>query len=205
VIARRLVSVAALGLVLAGAAWAEDGGEHLYLNYRKMLPGWTVAPTQRGAEIELTEITPPGQSPQSWTDEVAVNILYGAPTQSPQQLLSDRIALVQRECEDSAVGPISPLVENGYETAMRAVACTKVKKLGEGEVTLYKAWKGRDAMYLVARSWRGPPFEKGHVPVAPEVTLQWLAVIQSIVLCDTRDAKRPCPNPAAQAAPAPAK
>lgn len=204
-IARRFVSAALLGLVFAGAARAQDGSEHLYLNYRKLLPGWTVAPTQRGADVELTEIVPPGQSPQNWTDEVAVNILYGAPAQSPQQLLSDRIASVQRECEETSVGPISPTVENGYETAMRAVACTKVKRLGLGEVTLYKAWKGREAMYLVARSWRGPAFEKGHVPVAPETTLQWLAMIQSVVLCDMRDPKRPCPDPAAQAAPAPAK
>jgi hypothetical protein len=94
-------------------------------------------------------------------------------------------------------------MENGYETALRAVACTKVKKWNQGEVSLYKAWKGRDAMYLVARSWRGEPFAKGHVPVTPEITLRWLALVQSIVLCDTQDPKRPCPvaNPGASTAP----
>lgn len=202
-IARRSALVVLLGLAFAGAAVAEESSEHLYVNYRKMLPGWTVAPTQRGPGVELTEIVAPGQSPQNWTDEVAVNIIYGAPKQSPQQLLADRIASVERECEDAAVGPVSPSVENGYETAMRATACTKVKRLGQGEVTLYKAWKGREAMYLVARSWRGPPFEKGHVPVPPETTLQWLAVIQSIVLCDSRDPKRPCPISAAPSATTP--
>ncbi len=164
-------------------------------------------PTQKGRNVELTEIVPPGQNQQNWTDQVAVNILYGPSQQSPQDLLAQRVQLIQRECEDTALGPVSPLVENGYETALRAVACTKAKKWGQGEVSLYKAWRGRDAMYLVARSWRGAPFDKTHVPVPPETTLQWLAFVQSIVLCDTRDPKRPCPviNAISTPAPAPAK
>ncbi len=110
-----------------------------------------------------------------------------------QALLAERIAEMGNACDEIALGPVNPSMENGYETAMRAVACTKVKKLDKGEVSLYKAWKGKDRMYLVARAWRGPPFDKQHVPVQPEVTLQWLAFVQSIVLCDTRDPSKPCP------------
>lgn len=44
-IAWHLASAVLLGLMVSGVAWAEDSGEHLYLNYRKLLPGWTVAPT----------------------------------------------------------------------------------------------------------------------------------------------------------------
>jgi hypothetical protein len=204
--ARLVAAVLLGGLVVAPAAGAQQLGEHLYINFKTMLPGWTLLPTQRGRQVELTEIVPPGQNQQNWTDQVAVNIIYGTPNQSPQDLLAQRVQLIQHECEDSQAGPVAPAVENGYETALRAVACTKAKRWGQGEISLFKAWRGRDASYLVARSWRGPPFAKNDRPVPPETTLQWLAFMQGIVLCDSRDPRRPCPvataNPAAVPAPA---
>lgn len=192
----------AVAIVLAGVAQAGSTTERLYINYTGMLPGWTVIPTQRGGNIELTEIVPPGQNRQNWTDQVAVNIVYGAPQQPPAELLAERFKAIEGECDQASFGPVSPSMDNGYETALRAVACTKVKKWNQGEVSLYKAFKGKEGMYLVARSWRGPPFEKGKVPVQPETTLKWLAFIQSVVLCDTADTKRPCPVAASGPAPA---
>jgi hypothetical protein len=200
---RRFAAAALLGaLLVAPAARAQQQGEHLYINFKTMLPGWTLIPTQRGQGVELTEIVPPGQNQQNWTDQVAVNILYGTPKMTPVDLLAQRVQLIQRECEDSQVGAVVPGVDNGYETAVRAVACTKTKRWGQGEVSLFKAWRGRDAMYMVARSWRGAPFAKNARPVPPETTVQWLAFIQAVVLCDSRDPKRPCPVPAAAPAPA---
>jgi len=193
---RRRATIVGCALALfAGGALAQGAGEHLYVNLKCKLPGWTALPTLHSSSLELTAIVPPGQNGQNWTDQVAVETFYGPPQRSAQELMAERVEQIDRECEDTAVGPVSPVVENGYDTAMRAVACTKAKKLGQGEVTLYKAWKGRDAMYLVARSWRGHPFDKAHVPVPPETTLQWLAFVQSIVLCDSRDPQHPCPDP----------
>lgn len=185
--------LAVAGALAAGAAVAQQTTERLYINYSGMLPGWTVVPTQRGGNVELTEIVPPGQDRQNWTDQVAVNIIYGVPQESPAELLAERFRAIQAECDSTTLGPVAPSMENGYATALRAIACTKVKKWDQGEVSLYKAFRGRDAMYLVARSWRGPPFDKGHVPVPQETTIKWLAFVQSIILCDTQDPKRPCP------------
>jgi len=197
---RRAPVVLAAMLLLPAAAMAQQEGEHLYINFKTMLPGWTLLPTQRGRDVELTEIVPPGQNQQNWTDQVAVNILYGPPKMTPEDLLTQRVQLIQRECEETQTGPAAPGIDNGYETALRAVACPKAKRWGQGEVSLFKAWRGRDAMYLVARSWRGPPFAKNERPVSLATTAQWLALIQGIVLCDTRDPKRPCPETAANQA-----
>lgn len=202
--------MAAAVLLLAGGVWtipagALDPGEYLYVDVLSKLPGWLAQPTIRSDDLELTVIVPPGQTAKDWTDQVAVETFYGPPRSSAQALLSERMGEISRACEDTALGPVNPTMENGYETAMRAVACTKVKKLDKGEVSLYKAFKGHDRMYLVARAWRGPPFDKQHVPVQPEVTLQWLAFVQSIVLCDTRDPHKPCPGPAGSPAAAPEK
>ena len=202
---RRLACGGLVALLLpVAAARAVDPGEHLYVDLAGKLPGWTVTPVPRANNIELSLIVPPGQTVKEWTDQVAVEIFYGQPHGTAQDLLAQRFAEIGKACEDTAMGPISPVIENGYDTALRAVACTKIKGRDQGEVTLYKAWVGKERMYLVARAWRGPAFDKGHVPVKPEVTLQWLSFIQSVVLCDTRDPRRPCPDAQAPAAPAPA-
>jgi len=188
-----LIAILAAALGSAGAARALDPGEHLLVDVGTRLPGWSVNSMPRGGAVELTVIVPPGQTPEDWTDQVAVETFFGPPHGTAQELLAQRFAEISKACDDTTMGPISPTVENGYDTAMRAVACTKVKTLDKGEVGLYKAWIGQDNMYLVARAWRGPPFDKTHVPVQPDVTLKWLAFVQSVVLCDTRDPRRPCP------------
>jgi hypothetical protein len=183
------------GLIgLTGIARAADPGEHLYVDVGTKLPGWSVTPVPDVNGVEITVLVPPGQTPKAWTDQVAVETFAGPPRGTAAELLVQRFGEIARACEDTTMGPMSPVTENGYDTAMRAVACTKIKGRDQGEVSLYKAWIGKDRMYLVARAWRGPAFDKEHVPVKPEVTLQWLAFVQSIVLCDTRDPHRPCPQ-----------
>ena len=195
---RRPFAIALLAAALAApVALAQQlpPGEHLYIDFKTLLPGWKLLPTERGRNVELTEIVPPGQNREDWTDQVAVNIIYGPSRETPADLLAQRVELISRECETYEAGPVAPMIENGYETALRAVACNKAKRWDKGEVSLFKAWRGREAMYLVARSWRGPPFAKNARPVPTETTIQWLAFMQGIVLCDTRDPKRPCPVP----------
>jgi len=195
----------ALGLaasLLAGAAAAQPAGEHLYLDICRQLPGWTAQPTTSNGQSEITAILPPGQTESNWTDSVAVEISYGVATKSPQQVLADEFATAQRDCDDAIAGPVSPTMANGYETALRAIECTKSKRWNRGEVDLYKALRGKEGMYVVVRAWSGQPFEKGHNPVTLETSLKWLAFMQTVVLCDTRDTQHPCPPPGPPCAPA---
>ena len=193
-ILRHAVLAAAIVALSVTASLAVEPGEHLFVDVATKLPGWVLTSVPRANGVELTVLVPPGQTAKDWTDQVAVETFYGPPHGTAQELLTERFTQISRDCEDTAMGPVSPVIENGYDTAMRAVACTKIKKMDKGEVSLYKAWKGNDHMYLVARAWRGPPFDKAHVPVQPDVTLQWLAFVTSIVLCDTRDPHKPCPS-----------
>ncbi len=179
------------GVVLAGGAFADSAGEALYL-----IPptGWKMQFHHRQGDVELSELVPAGQTIRDWTDMLSVQIFYGPPKQTAQELLAEAMARIKNECKEAAAGPVLPGIENGYETALRAVACPELKRWGKGEMDLYKSLRGRANAYLVERSWRGAPFEKAHPPLPAETTKEWLAFMNQVVLCDNADPHRPCPQ-----------
>lgn len=188
---RRLAAIVLAAGLLAAPALSQEGGERLYV-----LPphGWQIGFHGRQGEIELTELVPPGQTIQDWSQMLTIQIISGEPNKTAQDIMNAQLERVRSECADAGAGPASPGVENGYETVIRAVACTRSKRYGKGELNLYKVLRGHERIYVVARSWRGEPFEKAHVPVPPETTMEWLNFMNRVVVCDSRDAKHPCPT-----------
>ena len=66
------------------------------------------------------------------------------------------------------------------------------------------AMGGRDALHVLSMVWIGPPVAANQLAPIPDKTLaEWSAFAKTITLCDSRDAKHPCPfNPALAAPPA---
>ncbi len=193
----RLFVAVCIGLVLSGgyAAAQQPSGEQLFV-----LPpqGWKIGFHDRQGNVEVTEVLPPDQTVQEWTEMLAVQVVIGKGQKMPQEVLKEQMSDIQKDCTDVGAGAVSLGVENGYDTAIRAIACTRLKKWPKGELGLYKVLRGRDRLYIVSRSWRGEPFEKSQLPLPPETTQAWLAFMQQVVLCDTRDPKRPCPKEGSQ-------
>jgi hypothetical protein len=173
---------------------AGDGltGEQLFVLPPK---GWTVAYHDAKGNVDVTELLPPGQTLKAWTQMLTVQLVSGHADKSPQDVLKAQVEVVKNACEDIGAGQVNLAVENGYETALRAIACPKTKQWGDGELSLYKAIVGKDRTYLVWRSWRGPAFDKANLPVPAETTQEWLAFMRQVVVCDSRDPRRACPEP----------
>lgn len=191
----RIAAAAVFATLLLGAplAWSQQmTGEQLFVAPPK---GWKVGFHDRKGNIDVTEVLPADQTVTEWSEMLTVQVITGKPSKSPQDVLKDQLTDIQQACEDVGAGQASLGVENGFETAMRAVACTKSKQWGKGELNLYKVLAGRDRLYIVSRSWRGEPFTKDHLPLTQEMTTEWLAFMQHVTLCDSRDPKHPCPNP----------
>lgn len=188
------LSAAVLAVILAAPSVALAQGRTGEALYIAPPQGWIPAFHDTQGNVELTEMVPAGQTAQDWTEMLTVQLIAGKPERSPQDVLKDQLGDIQKACEDVGAGPIGPGVENGYDTAMRAIACTKSKQWGKGELTLYKVVRGHERLYVVARVWRGEPFAKDKLPVSPDTTKQWLAFMQQVTVCDTRDAQHPCPG-----------
>ena len=179
-------------LLLSGPVLAQTGGEQLFV---PPPPGWIVIHNANEDGVETTGLSPQGQTAESWTDMLAVAVTPGAPKKTPQDILKDKLAEIETACESVGAGPVGIAQENGYDTAMRAIACPRTKSLGKGEISLLKAMNGKERSYLIIRAWRGPAFEKDQMPLPAETTKQWLAFMNRVVLCDSRDpARHPCPK-----------
>ena len=196
----KIISLA--GLLLASAAGPsaagptaggaeEMTGERLFVPFPK---GWTMGYHERKGTIEVTELVPPGQTVGDWQEMLTVQMMDGPAKGSGPDLLKERAEMIRQGCDDVGAGPPAVSKENGYETALRAVACTRSKQWGKGELTLFKAVLGKERTYIVSRSWRGEPFAKDNLPVPADTTKEWLNFMQRVVLCDTRDPERRCPK-----------
>jgi hypothetical protein len=187
---RKLIAMGCL--LLAGASARAQGVEQLFL-----VPptGWTIASHDvRNGTIEITELTPPGQSAQNWTDKLKVELVQGKPLADVQTVLTSLIKAVHEDCDDIGAGPAQIAVENGYDTGVRAVACPKTKKEpSRGEIGLLKVILGKDRTYIVSRLWSGKPYEKDKIPLPAQATDEWLNFMKRVTVCDPRDDKHPCP------------
>jgi len=189
----RLKSLLAALLLLPSSAFAQKlMGEQLYV-----LPpqGWVLAFHDRQGNVDLTEMVPQGQTMAEWNEMLMVQMIEGKPNQTPEDVLKNQQTQIKEACEDSGFGPVGPSQENGYDTAIQAMVCSKSKKYEKGEINLFKVIRGHERLYIINRAWRGEPFDKAHLPVPPETTKAWLTFMSQTVVCDSRDAQKPCPKP----------
>ena len=179
-------------LLLAGAsARAQQGGEQLYL-----IPptGWTIAAHDTKNNMDITELTPNGQSAQDWTDKLKVEMIQGKPLADVQTVLNSLIKAVQADCDDVGAGAANLAAENGYDTGIRAVACPKTKSTGKGEIGLLKVVLGKDRTYVVSRLWSGPAYPKDKITLPAQTSDEWLAFMGKVTVCDPRERAHPCPS-----------
>lgn len=160
-----------------------------------MMPpaGWQNVPLQKSDKVMITRLYPPGQNDKQWSEMITVQIYPGS-GQSPRTFLDSVIAFSRANCEAAGAGPVTEAPVNGYPAAIVSVSCTKGKASGQGNMVLITTIKGREALYVVQRQWRGAPFAANAKPAMPDDMIKaWNLFPRTIGLCDTRDPKHPCP------------
>lgn len=190
---RRLV----LALLLTGfasAAWGQNhppAGERLVMNPPD---NWLPVPVQRGEKVNITRLFPPGQSDKQWSEMITLQI-YANSEKSPRSFIEDVVRYSRDNCEAAGPSPVTEAPTNGYPMARVAVSCSKGRTSGMGGYVLVQAMRGREALYVVQRHWRGAAFDKNNPPsFPPEMLRDWGSFLTSISLCDTRDSRHPCPK-----------
>jgi hypothetical protein len=176
-----LAIAAALVLAAMSAARADLENENLLIE----LPnGYKVDFQSKKNNIAMTEIVPVGESVNAWTEMVTVQIFLGAkmtPTQVRQQLEK----LWIETCPGASSKLFSEQPVNGYAASVWMMSCPLNKATGKPEITWFRAVQGNDSFYLVQKAFK-------FLPTADQIA-QWTRYLQSVSVCDTRLASRPCP------------
>ncbi len=194
----RLSSAAlALGLglsqTLAQIAPAEaqsfQTGEHLLLNPPA---NWTLVPVQKGEKMNVSRMYPPGEDEQKWTQSLTIQV-YPYSEQMPRPFIENLIHYSRDNCDAVGPGPVTETSTNGYPMAVVTITCTRGRTSGMGSFVLIQSIKGKDALYVVQRQWRGPAFSRDQSPALPDGMLQsWANFAKTVSLCDTRDTRHAC-------------
>lgn len=182
--------LAAVTLPALAQQTAPPMGEHLLLDPPD---GWSTVQVQRAEKMIIHRMYPPGQGQNQWTQSVTIQ-MYPSSDQMPRAFVEGIIAYSRDNCEAAGPGPVTETLNNGYPQATVTVTCTKGRNSGMGGFALIQAIRGKEALYVVQRQWRGPAFGRNESPAFPTNMLrEWGDFSKTVSLCDNRDQRHPCP------------
>lgn len=181
-----------LGLALIAAACLQTGAasasERLQV---PQLPGWKVVATVADRTGESTDLIPSNETADTWTRRATVQAFRGVALTVPD-FLDQVVQKTAEVCDGATAGPPSLGKVSGLDAGTRSVACGRYKGDGRGTFALHYVIRGREALYVVTRLWRGEPFNPATTPIAADELRDWTDYVGAIEVCDTRDPARPC-------------
>jgi hypothetical protein len=159
-----------------------------------MPKGWKQVSADEQYNIRTIQYVPEGQTSEK-AEEMLRSMVFSFVRDAP---LDNFMALATRlpkdECQDVTTTPIAKGLINGYESAFATRFCTKSRKSGQGEITMFKLIQGKTGLYLGERTWRIKAFGKDKPPVPMETYDQWTAYMRAVMVCELGSANRPCPK-----------
>jgi hypothetical protein len=175
-------ALCAIAAVLAAAAPADAlENENLLVS----LPnGYKIGYQKSGAQQVISEMVPAGETVENWTEMVTVQIFLGMRNVTPVQYRERMQGLWAKACAGSEFVGVKEGLENGYATLTWMQKCPLNQVTGKPELTWMKAMQGRDSFYLVQKAYAFEP--------SAEQSRKWSEFLDSVRVCDTRLADRPC-------------
>lgn len=180
---RRAISLAVAALALSFAAPAAHALENETLLVG-MPKGYKVGHQQRAGSQAISEFVPQAQTVENWTEMVTVNIFFGLRDMTPSRYRTNMEGNWAKACAGSEFSKVKEGAENGYLTLTWFQKCPKNPQTGKPELTWMKAIQGRDSFYLVQKAFKFEP--------TAEQRREWGGYLDSVRVCDTRLADRPC-------------
>jgi len=148
------------------------------------LPGWKNIDAVDGPGVETSSLIPSEETQDGWTRRLTVQA-FTTTQMTAAGFLDGMANQIGAACEGFNAGPILSSPVSGHEAGRRVIACGRFKGDDLGSYSLYLAVRGRQALYVLARSWRGQPYDVGRdPPVAPSELARWSASFDKVRLCD---------------------
>lgn len=154
-------------------------------NLLQILPdGYVMANQQRKGQIGLSEMIPHGEILSNWTEMLTTQVFFGGgdlPIDGYQALMAKHFG---EACDSTKTIPIADGVEHGYKFAFWWQTCHFNDPAKSPEITFFEMINGNDSSYVVQEAFH-------HDPSKDEV-VKWSRYFQTVSVCDSRLADRPC-------------
>jgi hypothetical protein len=179
---------------VAGVTTAPEGTEQLLASAPE---GWRQVFRSERAGTRLVEFVAPDSPLDEWTEKLAFESFGGTPLPDPADMLA-RLARDQSEtCPRFSDHATFDGEENGYAVAVRLFVCGEDPLTRSAQVTLIKAIRGEENVYVITRARRLPPIAAdAEAPALPTETMaEWSLFMRAITVCEVGDAEHACPPP----------
>jgi hypothetical protein len=159
-----------------------------------MPKGWKQVSADEQYNIRTVQYVPEGQSPEK-AEETLRSMVFSFVRDAPlEHFMALATRLPKDECQDVILSPIAKGLINGFESVFATRFCTKDKRSGQGEITMFKLIQGKTALYIGERTWRVKAFGKDKPPVPKETFDAWADYMKAVTVCVVDDPVRPCPT-----------
>jgi hypothetical protein len=157
--------------------------------------GWKVGAQAKRPGFTMVEYIPKDQAIASWDRMLTVQIFHNIPVKLDDFMGRMKANFEAKQpCDQARLEPVESKPVNGYAASLHRLTCTRSKQTGKGEFTFMLGIQGRDALYIVQRAWRGPPYAADAVPLTSPELQAWQAFMSKVQVCDPRVAGHPCPE-----------
>jgi len=154
--------------------------------------GWTESRTVTG-QTEVADYIPPGQDPKAWKDKITLEVHHAAKNLPLDVYERRALSQARANCDGVIEDRLQSGVNNGYPAAFWRLWCKQEKDANFGETIYTKAIQGGQALFILTRAWRMPPFgDDGPTTLSRQESNDAVSFLSSAVLC-ADSSPHPCP------------
>lgn len=165
-------------LLITGLAKAQAPVENLLFHVPE---NYKSASKVQKENVRGEEFLPISESIATWTEMLTVQAFRNVDV-SVKEFRLRMEGSFKRSCKESASASVSEASEFGYDTAVWMQTCEYANKLPKDEIVVFKAIRGKEALYVIQKAFRYEP--------AVDKLTPWVDYMRKIRLCsvDTNDA-----------------
>ncbi|MCZ4281134.1 hypothetical protein O4H49_10125 [Kiloniella laminariae] len=187
-----LVFIPVAAVQAAGDSVIAQGGDGEVF-FAALPEGWHALPRATEQQQTTAEWLPPGQHVENWTNMITVQVFPGWAGGDVDDFLNELAEIYGQNCEASGATPPLKDQVNGFPTGFRLINCTRDLTRNTGEVALFRATVGRNALYLIQHVFRVPEFEVGAQPVTENAMRAAFEGIRTGWACHKGSTQQSCP------------
>lgn len=157
--------------------------------------GWIKVWHVNVGDTRVTDFVPKGETRKHWKAKLSFESYTKLLPSDPLIVINEQVKYDKMHCSFVKDYNLFSGLENNYQTSMKLIMCGKLKKTGKGQVTLFKAIKGKQYFYVVRMVRRLPPFKAGKSGFDKTAMAAWSHYFSQIRVCYPGTTKHPCPKP----------
>lgn len=170
-----------LSMFVASAAFAQLADENVLV---PDLPGYHVDYRVKNSKVSLVEMTRDSETVHDWTELVTAQTYFSPTVPTAAGFLAAAQHAADQLCPGNVFSSRLEGTANGYPFVQWTNHCPTDSRTGKTEWTIFKAIRGKDALYVVQKGFRFDP---------SDLQLREAAdFLARVTVCDARDAGHPC-------------